>query len=56
MTNAIRENKMDSGINFFILEEHSLIFSFLHRHVAIEWDVMTDRPQQIKKYCDDEIR
>ena len=25
------------------------------RHVAIEWDVMTDRAQ-LKQYCDDDIK
>ena len=26
------------------------------RHVAIEWDVLTDRRPDLKRYCDDDIK
>ena len=62
LISATRGNRMDSGrwMLFIIVDQLFSLFiyssSILYRHVAIEWDVMTDRPQEVKKYCDDPIR
>ena len=40
-------------INKHIRVQHQ---TFNFRHVAIEWDVLTDRNHGIKKFCDDDVR
>ena len=57
LINVCQENRMALGCILKLFLSCAFFICLLDfRHVAIEWDVLTDRNIGMKQFCDDDIK